>query len=47
MKRLLGLLIIAISFTTLSAQPFETGPDSLQGGVRDTLIVYSPLIDGY
>jgi len=53
MKKLIFLLILisGFLFTTLSAQLltssiFETGPDSLQG-VRDTLIVYSPYIDGY
>ena len=46
MKRLLSLLVITFSFIALSAQPFETGPDSLQG-IRDTLTIYSPYIDGY
>jgi len=46
MKKLICLLVIALSFIALSAQPFETGPDTLQGP-RDTLIIYSPFIDGY
>ncbi|KKL50855.1 hypothetical protein LCGC14_2301330 [marine sediment metagenome] len=50
MKRLTFLLALAFSFTSLFAQPLpdptETGPTALEG-LRESITVYSPPIDGY